>query len=176
MNNPRNAYTFVIRKATEADCPGIVDVGVSSGERFELRDYQLGEIPECLEVFIAEDHAGRLVGWLEGSFYREVDAPQEHPPPHAYIEAVAVAPCARRRGVARCLIAEFVKASISEGLTWIALTPMHGDDEGIAPRVALFTAVGLRPVDPSDPREGMAGALSDVAAVLLEASDSSLHR
>lgn len=166
LNLSKTGRTVVVRNATIRDCHGIAAIAEAADNRFDLREYQLGRLPG-LEVLVAEDRCGRLVGWLEGTLDGDVAehlAHSDHPAPHAYIHSIAVVPQAARQGVGRSLIQVFVRTAMEAGLTWIALTPMPDEPEDAEPRVAFFSSCGFRPVDPADPCEGMVGDLQEVAA------------
>lgn len=155
--------TVTVRSVKRADCPGIVKVAEDSGEEFTTDDYLIGRPPGGWEILVAVDEADSVVGWLEGTLDADVAdhlAHPDHPPPHAYIHAMAVAKVNHRRGIGRQLLAEFVRRARDAGLTWLALTPMDGD--GMENRTAFFRATGLRCVDPRDPNQGMVAELAEM--------------
>jgi ribosomal protein S18 acetylase RimI-like enzyme len=158
---------LAVRTARLADCPGIAKVAEDSGESFAIADYYFGRIPVDFEVLVAVDLSGMVLGWLEGTLNGHVAdhlAHPDHPAPHAYIHAVAVARESRRQGIGRQLIEEFVRRACRAGLTWSALTPMGGED--VEERAAFFLSTGLRCIDPQDPNQGMVGELDAIAALL----------
>ncbi|GAA4240279.1 hypothetical protein GCM10022254_64290 [Actinomadura meridiana] len=155
--------TMTVRSADLADCPGIVKVAEDSGEEFSTDDYLIGRPPQGWESLVAVDEASSVLGWLEGTLDGHVAdhlAHPAHPPPHAYIHAMAVAKENHRRGIGRQLLAEFVRRARRAGLTWLALTPMDG--AGKEDRALFFRAAGLRCVDPRGPNQGMVAELAEL--------------
>ena len=88
--------------------------------------------------------APRIPPWRWPRLIRHLRAAElvsPHPPPDTlYVDALAVGPAFRRRGVARSLLAEAEAAATAEGLAGVALdTGLHN-----APARALYEAAGYR--------------------------------
>ncbi|MFE0630865.1 GNAT family N-acetyltransferase [Streptomyces sp. NPDC058864] len=98
--------------------------------------------PRALRYVALAD--AEVVGFLEGTFWDTSEfACGAYPPPRARVSYMLVAPRARRRGVGRALLHQFVADAQDAGLHSVALFP---DPRESGDRLAFFAACGLEQV------------------------------
>ncbi|WP_255647300.1 MULTISPECIES: GNAT family N-acetyltransferase [Nocardiopsis] len=106
--------------------------------------------PDGELVLVAVDDHEQVVGWLSGTLAGAYPGPGAPcPPPHGYVQAVVVAPGARRRGYGHTLLAMFVSRARQAGVQWLFAAPDEGP--GVEARAAWLASAGWEPVD--DPGE-----------------------
>ncbi|TDB91020.1 N-acetyltransferase [Actinomadura sp. KC216] len=153
-----------VRSATPPDSPGIVEAAEHCGTYFNTSDYLIKSIPTSMEVLVAVDDDGSVLGYLEGSLTGNVAEDLRIPGCRsAFLFTIAVAREHQRSGVGRQLLEEFVRRARRAGFTALALIPRSGSPESMKNRTAFFLSSGLRCVNPQDPNEGMVGELDTIA-------------
>lgn len=125
-----------LRPATAADRPAMNTVSTAAGAAYT----PVGDV-------VLAAASGAVVGWLSGS----LDAVHPSAPVGraGYIQAVVVAPGARRRGVGSALVGAFLSRAREAGVAWVFAAP--DEDGDAAGRLQWVHACGFEATDDPDP-------------------------
>ncbi|QUX26363.1 GNAT family N-acetyltransferase (plasmid) [Nocardiopsis sp. MT53] len=130
-----------VRPAHPGERPALAAAAARAGSAYT---------PDGELVLVAVDDHEQVVGWLSGTLAGAYPGPGAPcPPPHGYVQAVVVAPGARRRGYGHTLLAMFVSRARQAGVQWLFAAPDEGP--GVEARAAWLASAGWEPVD--DPGE-----------------------
>ncbi|CAL9611169.1 GNAT family N-acetyltransferase [Nocardiopsis dassonvillei] len=124
-----------VRPAASAELPALRALAARAGAAYA---------PDG-DVLLVAEIDGVVVGWLSGTLAGAYPGPGAPvPAPRGYVQAVVVATAARRAGISRELLEEFVATARQARVAWVFAVP--GEGLGAAGQVGWLSACGFAPV------------------------------
>ena len=131
-----------VRPASPDDAPAWLQMrcalwpeGDATEHAREIEQYFAGQLREPLEVLLAVDGSGRIVGFAELSIRNHAEDCETDRV--AYLEGWYVVPDARRQGVGRALVAAAEQWGTAQGCTEFGSDTLIDNDASAAAHLAL---------------------------------------